>query len=550
MSKNPKVRVLSLVLALSFAATSLAACGDSGDAAGALALNKNDKSEKNGADSKPSIGSEEKDKDAKDKDSSDELSPEEMYPEEDVDEEWMEVLEANGTFYDAFYNLRKIMKEEEPNHPDNVKMPKGIIRDNNDYYIPDMEVPETTSADMSEITGRWIPVSSTYMDTETDWTWAREANVDFHLDLNDDGTCSCNMFGGEQKGSWDARSIPIAGKDCAYGMEGDILVLHNDMGLGAEMVYRFERDTKGNTLMRAHEDDESEYLGHKLPGAKLYRLKDVYQGGAKKEYSDSDPDLDPKTHFVVLAETDDEYHSGYGYMRNGVTDTMLYYQCDRGIVKLINEDTTDRGRNMGRTRFEITDDDKLVRIWPGSMSDAGDYSEYELCEDEQPPRSHLAAGPVPSRDEIEVPEGSHEKAGFYRLDKIFNYTFVAGDPLMENPYQAGTDDNVYGTDTRKYDADFWYVLKEDGTGYMRAWNRYFEVVWSDDVQYYYDISGKHQLSIVVGEIDYDGTFMRMFKDELNPVPEYPEELTFEGAKKLKEEIEKKREERAKNKDED
>ena len=81
---------MSLVLALSFAAASLAACGDSGDAAGALALNKNDKSEKNGADSKPSIGSEEKDKDAKDKDSSDELSPEEMYPEEDVDEEWME----------------------------------------------------------------------------------------------------------------------------------------------------------------------------------------------------------------------------------------------------------------------------------------------------------------------------------------------------------------------------------------------------------------------------------------------------------------------------
>ena len=51
--------------------------------------------------------------------------------------------------------------------------------------------------------------------------------------------------------------------------------------------------------------------------------------------------------------------------------------------------------------------------------------------------------------------------------------------------------------------------------------------------FYYDISGKHQLSIVVGEIDYDGTFMRMFKDELNPVPEYPEELTFEGAKNLK-----------------
>ena len=59
---------------------------------------------------------------------------------EEVDEEWMEVLEANGSFYDAFYNLRKIMKEEEPNHPDEVKMPDGIIKDNNDYYIPDMQL--------------------------------------------------------------------------------------------------------------------------------------------------------------------------------------------------------------------------------------------------------------------------------------------------------------------------------------------------------------------------------------------------------------------------
>ena len=95
---------------------------------------------------------------------------------------------------------------------------------------------------------------------------------------------------------------------------------------------------------------------------------------------------------------------------------------------------------------------------------------------------------------------------------------------METEFPAGVDDNVYGTDSRKYDADVWYVLKEDGTGYMRVWNRYFEVVWSDDEQYYYDISGRHKMGVIVGELDYDRTFMRMFKDELNEVPEYPDEL--------------------------
>ncbi len=465
---------------------------------------------------------------------------------EQVDEEWMEVLEANGTFYDAFYNLRKIMKEEEPDHPDNVKMPDGIIKDNNDYYFPEMETgADTQKVSMSEITGRWIPVYSLYQDIKTDFTWAREAGVDFHLDLNEDGTTFCNMIDGDHEGKWDDKTIPIWTMDFSYGMEGDQLVLYRDMGLGAEQKYVFERDEKNNDFVRAHEDDESQYLGHKLRNAKLYLLKDIYEDGTKKEHDDSDPELDPKTHFVVLVETDDEYHSGYGYLREGVTDTALYYQGDRGIVKLINEDTTDRGRNMGRTKYEMKDDDRILRLWHGGKGAQETVQEYELCEDKGIPVSHLAVGAVPSRDDIEVPEGTHDRAGFYRLDKIYNYTYVATDPLMEKNYQAGVDDNVYGTDTRKYDADFWYVLKEDGTGYMRAWNRYFEIVWDDDVLYYYDISGKHQLSVVVGETDYDGTFMRMFRDEINPVPEYPEELTYEGAKKLKEDIEKKREEREK-----
>lgn len=425
-------------------------------------------------------------------------------PDEQVDEKWIEVLKENGTFYDAFYNYPKIMKEEEPNHPDNVKMPDGIIRDNNDYYIPDMEVPETESADMSAIVGRWLPVKSSYMDIDTDWTWAKSANVDFHLDLNADGTSSCNMFGGEQTAPWNKKSIPINGQDCAYGMVGDNLVLHSDMGLGAEMVYTFERD--GEAAPVQTEDIEEKFLGHKLENAKVYRMANS-----------------PDDHFVVMVETDEEYHSGYGYIRDGATDTALYYQGDREIVKLINENTADRSRGMGRTKYEMLNDGKVLRLWPASQSDANKYNEYELSDEDIAPISRLAVGPNPDRN-FEVPNGTHEKAGFWRLDKIYGYTYAAEAPLMQTDFQAGIDDNVYGTDSRKYDADVWYVLREDGTGYMRVWNKYFEVVWDDDGQYYYDISGRHKMGTIVGELDYDGTFIRMFKDEINEVPEYPEEL--------------------------
>ena len=449
-------------------------------------------------------------------------SDEPVTVDEEVDEKWIDVLKANGTFYDAFYNYRTILKEEEPNHPDNVKMPGGIIKENNDYYIPDMEKPELDKPDMSEIIGRWLPVKSSYKDIESDWTWAREADVDFHLDLNDDGTSSCNMFDGEKEGPWNENVIPIAGQDCAYGMEGDYLVLHRDMGLGAEMIYTFERDNKSNALMRSHEDVESKYLGHNLEGAKLYRLARMYDGGKETTVSTDDAETSPKDHFIVMVETDEERHNGYGYIRNGITDTALYYQSDRNLMKLINEDTTNRSGNMGRTKYELEDDDKLLRFWPGYMGTAEKYNEYELCENEAAPISHLAVGPNPDRN-FEIPEGTHEKAGFWRLDKIYNYTFVYNYPYTEGEVLP-IDDNVYGTDSRKYDADVWYVLREDGTGYMRVWNRYFEVVWDDEFQYYYDISGRHQMGTQVGEMDYDGTFMRMFKDEINEVPEYPDEL--------------------------
>ena len=264
-------------------------------------------------------------------------------PDEQVDEKWIEVLKQNGTFYDAFYNYPNIMKEEEPNHPDNVKMPDGIIKENNDYYIPDMEVPETESVDMSAIVGRWIPVKSSYMDIDSDWSWAKDANVDFHLDLNADGTSSCNMFDGEKHAPWNEKSIPIYGQDYAYGMVGENLVLHRDMGLGAEMVYTFERDGAGSASDLASQETEQKLLGHKLDGAKVYRLARMYEGGKETAVTADDVANSPEDHFVVMVETDEENHNGYGYMRSGKEDSPLYYQGDRGVVKFIIEDPTNAG---------------------------------------------------------------------------------------------------------------------------------------------------------------------------------------------------------------
>lgn len=504
MRKNHNVRVLSLMLAAVICASALTACGDD---------SKETATGQTQSDADPVSEQATETPKADESDAPDAATPTvaEQYPEEDIDEKWIEVLKENGTFYDAFYNYPKIMEEEEPNHPDNIKVPDGIIRENNDYYIPELETVESESVSASEIVGRWIPIYSMYQDIKSDFTWAKDAGVDFHLILNADGTETCNMYGGEKPGKWNDKTIEINGMECTYGMEEGNLILKCEIAPGCDMYYAFERDGE-NAVETAKEDAPPVYLGHKLEDAKVYRLK-------------GDTDLDPATHFVVLVETDEETHNGYGYIRNGELDTALYYQGDRGIIKLINENTADRSSNMGRTKYELEDDGKTLRMWPKFKSTPEDVSEYELCEDEEAPRCRLAVGPVPNRNEMEIPEGTHEKAGVYRLDKVYGYMYVARDPLMENPEQDQEyDETVFGEDSRKYDADVWYVLKDDGTGYMRVWDKYFEVVWSDDIQYYYDISGKHQLGTVVGEIDYDGTFMKLFKDELNPVPEYPDEL--------------------------
>ena len=99
------------------------------------------------------------------------------------------------------------------------------------------------------------------------------------------------------------------------------------------------------------------------------------------------------------------------------------------------------------------------------------------------------------------------------------------DPMALKKFQESLF--IYGEDVRKYGTDLWYVLNPDGTGYMRVWDKYFELVWNDDMIYYYDISGRHILSIGVGTIlaDKGGIAqVRLFKDELNPAPPRPKEL--------------------------
>ena len=71
------------------------------------------------------------------------------------------------------------------------------------------------------------------------------------------------------------------------------------------------------------------------------------------------------------------------------------------------------------------------------------------------------------------------------------------------------------------------MLEPDGTGYMRVWDKYFDLVWNDNEIYYYDVSGRHLLSIAVGSFYFGrggAAFVRLFKDEQNPVPPRPAEL--------------------------
>ena len=79
--------------------------------------------------------------------------------------------------------------------------------------------------------------------------------------------------------------------------------------------------------------------------------------------------------------------------------------------------------------------------------------------------------------------------------------------------------------------EFGYCMMPDGTGYMRVWDKYFDLVWNDNEIYYYDVSGRHLLSLSVGCFYFDrggAAIVRLFKDELNPVPPRPKELGGKG----------------------
>ncbi|MBR6452528.1 MAG: hypothetical protein IKS87_07465 [Lachnospiraceae bacterium] len=458
-----------------------------------------------------------------DEDSYDEDVPD--YDDVPVDEEWQKVLLQNGTFYDAFYRLPVIMQEDKGDHPDNVQMPAGLSRDNYDYYNNGPEKTEHKSEDMSEVAGTWIPISSAYDDIVTDFTWAREADVGFHLILNEDGTGSCNIYDGDQPVTWNEKTITLpkpAEQKYTYYLEDNRLIMAYAITPEREMVLTFERDNATNAFLRGHENDETQYLGRRLPeDAKVYRLVRKVENGVETKASADDAQLNPKTHFFVLAETDEDEESGYGYMRDGKDDTAIYYETKRNLIKLIDEDTSDRSGGTGRRKFELEDNGRVLRFLP-HQGDDNTYSEYELSQGEEAPRCHLSIGPLPDR-EFEIPEGTHKEAGFWRLDRIPAYMYFYTNPFLDGSADADFG-FIWGTDTRKYDADIWYVLKKDGTGYMRVWDKYFEVVWSDDEQYYIDVSGRHKLGTVVGEVDYDDSFVRLFKDEINEVPEYPEEL--------------------------
>lgn len=314
-------------------------------------------------------------------------------------------------------------------------------------------------------------------------------------------------------------------------------------------------------------------LGKELPG-QVYRMTQWSEGGKVTKASSSDPTTNPADHFVVLVQASDR--GGYGYFRSGDTedawffplgdtdkyrntkkdisfallhDTFFYWDKKDNIFEYWLIDRPNYGWEKKYGRFELSGN--TLKWYPryfGALS-TDLCVEYELTQGEKPPVSHTSVGPMNNR-KFEIPDGPRTKAGFWRLDRIMGYNDYVKPPMTlkdKEKYQKDQADKmaalamkdpmalkkfqeslfIYGEDVRKYGTDLWYVLNPDGTGYMRVWDKYFELVWNDDMIYYYDISGRHILSIGVGTIlaDKGGIAqVRLFKDELNPAPPRPKEL--------------------------
>lgn len=315
-------------------------------------------------------------------------------------------------------------------------------------------------------------------------------------------------------------------------------------------------------------------LGKELDG-QVYRLTRWGEGGKATQARASDPTTNPADHFVVLVPAGD--NGGYGYFRNGDAkgawffplghadahrgtkkdvswalwrDTFFYWDKKDGVFEYWLIERPGYGAEKRYGRFELVG--KTLKWHPRWDNDLrlGLCMEYELSEGEKPPVSHLAVGPASHRRSFGVPTGPRTQAGFWRLDRMQGYNdFVAPPPTPAEREQkqkelqqkildlAQKDPRAlqkiqeetftYGSDVRKRGADLWYVLEPDGTGYMRVWDKYFDLVWDDDMIYYYDVSGRHVLSIGVGTLlgDKGGIVqVRLFKDETNPVPPRPAEL--------------------------
>ena len=459
----------------------------------------------------------------------------------EIDPEWQEILMDNGTIYDAFYEYAWIIDEESPTHTDDVKLPAGLSKQDYSYYeksAEELDHSDLAPGDMDAVAGIWLPGIAKIMDIESDFGSVIAAGVDKHLILNADGSGECNVWDVDSELTWTPEYIHLNKPlecDWTYELSDDgneLTTWYTVMGIGQEWEVHYIRKEFYESTMYATVQTGDHDLGKKLPEeAKMYELVCIVDGDTVSKATEGDPALDPKDNYLVLVETDKTRHGGYGYFRRENEDTPIYYQSNRNLAKTINENTADRSRGMDHTRIE-TEDKDIVKLWPDYQHDPDLHMEYQLSDASKIPVSHVSLGPVENRD-FEIPEGSHDKAGFYHLDRIplymyrFKDTFY-GDPEHFTDLWNGLDDVVFGTDTRKYDCDIWYVLDEDGTGYMRIMRNYFELAWCDDEIYYYDASGRHKLGNVPGEIDFDSCFVRLFLDEINPVPERPVELGGPG----------------------
>ena len=521
-----------------------------------------------------------------------------------VDPEWQEILKRNGTYSAAFLRLGEMMESGQPNHPDNVKLPRELqhatydnLYHNKKYHYLDGEMQSAKGPmDMKKVAGRYVQVQEFVFPGVC--RFVDHIACGMHLVLNEDGTGTFDKYGAvdvSDPGSyikpvkWNDRTITLTFPYEAsghYSLEGNRLIYTQQMRGGIEEIYVFERESDfmaklplspamvlqlggcpSDTAFSSNAIIDGPDLGKDLPG-KVYRLKQWSADGTVTKASAGDPTSNPADHFIVLVDTGER--GGYGYVRNGDTedawfyplgyedkprkqkkdiiwaflhDTFFYWDKKDNLTEYWMIERPGYGAELKYGHIEV--DGKTVKWYPRGYNNLQTdlCLEYELAEGEKPPKSHIAVGPMNNKN-FQIPEGPRTKAGLWRVDRIQGYKdFIKLPPTVAereaNPKQRAEAPSVeelkriiderftYGEDARKYGADLWYVLEPNGTGYMRVWDKYFELVWNDNEIYYYDISGRHLLSIGVGSMLYDRggvCIVRLFKDELNPVPPRPAEL--------------------------